>query len=197
MANTQGYNDGMCNRSQEEGSALKRDNLQDSSASASHFRKELLSLIPSLRAFARFLARNPSMADDLVQETILRALAKCEQYKADTNLKAWVFSILRNLFLEQVRRRKKEQEVLDSYAVDVAPTTTHQPAGPARQAVQDLDHLLWQLTPLLREALVLIGAQEMTYEEAARICGTSVGTMKTRVSRARAELMKLVPPDAA
>lgn len=196
MANTQGYNDGMCNRSQEEGSVLKHDNFQDSSTPASHFRKELLPLIPSLRAFARFLARNPSMADDLVQETILRALAKYEQYEPGTNLKAWVFSILRNLFLEQVRRTKKEQEVLDSYAFNVASHGSHDPAGPARQAVQDLDHILWKLTPLLREALVLIGAQEMTYEEAAVICGTSVGTMKTRVSRARAELMKLATPSS-
>lgn len=194
MVNTQGYNDGMCERSQEEGSALKHDNFQDSSTSASHFRKELLPLIPALRAFARFLARNPSIADDLVQETILRALAKCEQYEQDTNLKAWVFSILRNLFLEQVRRAKKEQEVLDTYAFNVGSNTTNAPEGPARQAVQDLDHMLWQLSPLLREALVLIGAQEMTYEEAASICGASVGTMKARVSRARAELLKHASP---
>ncbi|WP_240554455.1 sigma-70 family RNA polymerase sigma factor [Acetobacter cibinongensis] len=144
-----------------------------------------------MRAFARFLARNPSTADDLVQETILRALAKSEQYQEDTNLKAWAFSILRNMFLEQTRRRKKEQEVLECYASDASLQTASQPSGPDRQALHDLDEMLWKISPLLREALVLIGAQGMSYEEAALVCNASVGTMKTRVSRARSELMKL------
>lgn len=170
-------------------SVLKHDKQPDSSADASYFRKDLLALVPALRAFARFLARNASQADDLVQETILQALAKADQFSQGSNLKAWTFSILRNLFLEQARRSKKEQEVLDHYASRTE--SLNQPSASDREAIRDLDHFLWQLSPLLRESLVLIGAQEMTYEEAALICNVSVGTMKTRVSRARTQLLEL------
>lgn len=153
------------------------------------FRAELLALLPSLRGFARFLARDPSMADDLVQETVLRALDRMAQFEAGSSLKAWCFTILRNIFLEQRRRGKKEQEVLEHYGQQPPLGTPSSADG--RQEVQELEVMLWQLTPLLREALVLIGAQGMTYMEAAEICGVDVGTIKARVSRARTMLHKL------
>lgn len=152
----------------------------------------MLALLPSLRGFARFLARDPALADDLVQETVLRALDRMAQYEVGTSLKAWCFTILRNLFLEQRRRGKKEREVLANYGQH-PPQRAVSPAD-GRQEVHELEALLWQLTPLLREALVLIGAQGMTYAEAAEICEVDVGTIKARVSRARTMLHKLAQP---
>ncbi|MCX2560452.1 sigma-70 family RNA polymerase sigma factor [Acetobacter farinalis] len=151
----------------------------------------MLALIPALRAFSRFLARDTTLADDLVQETVVRALSKAGQFAPGTNLKAWLFSILRNFFLEQARRSNRERAVLSDYAASPDRVAQSQSAAVERAAIQELDHFLWQLSPLLREALVLIGAQEMTYEDAAMICGVTVGTMKARVSRARVRLQTL------
>ena len=153
----------------------------------------MASVLPDLRAFARFLAQDRTMADDLVQDTVVRALAALSQFQPGTNLKAWLFTILRNLFFEQVRRRRREAAAL-----------THH--GPMEEAirpdqddashVRDLQRTLWSLPPLLREALVLVGAQELSYDEAATICGVPIGTMKARVSRARTQLTELLarPP---
>lgn len=183
----------MCHCLQKRGSVLIRDRQHsDNVATPSFSRTELLALLPSLRAFSRFLARDAALADDLVQETVVRALSKAAQFEAGTNLKAWLFSILRNFFLEQVRRNNREQEVLSDYAASPDRVIHSSPLTQEREAIRELDHFLWSLSPLLREALVLIGAQEMTYEDAALVCGVTVGTMKTRVSRARAELQILL-----
>lgn len=154
----------------------------------------MLAILPSLRGFARFLARDPALADDLVQETVLRALDRMVQFEAGSSLKAWCFTILRNLFLEQKRRGKKEREVLAHYEQQ-PPSRVVSPAD-GRQEVQELEVMLWQLTPLLREALVLIGAHGMTYAEAAAICEVDVGTIKARVSRARTMLHRLARQQA-
>lgn len=132
------------------------------------------------------------MADDLVQETVVRALSNADQFSLGTNLKAWLFSILRNFFLEQTRRRNREQEVLSDYAASPDRAAPSRSLLQERETIQELDALLWRLSPLLREALVLIGAQEMAYEDAAMVCGVTVGTMKTRVSRARTQLQLLL-----
>lgn len=183
----------MCHRLQKRGSVLIRDRQHsDNVATTSFSRTELLTLVPSLRAFSRFLARDAALADDLVQETVLRALSKSEQFAPGTNLKAWLFSILRNFFLEQTRHRNREREVLSDYAASPDRVTQSRSPLQERETIRELDNFLWQLSPLLREALVLIGAQEMTYEDAAMVCGVTVGTMKTRVSRARTQLQTLV-----
>ena len=150
-------------------------------------RRALAGLLPDLRAFARFLARDRALADDLVQDALVRALGALHQYQPGTSLKAWVFTILRNAYYEQGRRRRRE------VALDDAPTDRQAPTQPApdhgsRAELRDLQHLIWQLSPLLREALILVGAQELSYEEAAVICRVPVGTMKARVSRARTAL---------
>lgn len=188
----------MCHRLQKRGSVLIRDRQHsDNVATTSFSRTELLALVPSLRAFSRFLARDAALADDLVQETVLRALSKSEQFMPGTNLKAWLFSILRNFFLEHARNRNREREVLSDYAASPDRVTQSRSPTQERETIRELDHFLWRLSPLLREALVLIGAQEMTYEDAALVCGVTVGTMKTRVSRARTQLQSLVEnPDA-
>ena len=154
-------------------------------------RPALLALLPDLRAFARFLARDRALADDLVQDTVVRALGALPQFQPDTNLKAWLFTILRNLFFEQTRRRRREAAALSAqFPLEEA----GRPEQGDKADIQDLDRLLWSLPPLLREALVLVGAQGLTYEEAASISNVPVGTMKARVSRARTQLARTMQP---
>jgi RNA polymerase sigma-70 factor (ECF subfamily) len=157
---------------------------------AAKARRDLASLLPELRAYARYLVRDSHRSDDLVQDTIVRALGALGQFQPETSLKAWVFTIQRNAFYEQQRRRRREDTALQVH-VDTA--------GPALQPhasqVTDMARMLWTLPPLLREALVLVGAQELTHEEAAAICGVPVGTMRARVSRARAKLAEAFTGD--
>lgn len=155
---------------------------------AAALKREIIGFLPDLRGFARFLARDPTAADDLVQDTVLRALAALDQFRPGTNLKAWLFTIQRNAFYEQARRRQREDRLLRSQLVA---GEAEAPRQVPRSELVDLQRLLFALPPLMREALVLVGAQEMSHEEAAGICGVPVGTMKARVSRARAMLAKL------
>ena len=153
----------------------------------SDLRRDVAALLPELRAFARFLARDRSLADDIVQDAVVRALASLHQFQPGTNLKAWLFTIQRNVFYEQARRRKREVSVFEERGGGddrAGPVTPHD--------ISDLQTMIWTLPPLLREALILVGAQEMTHEEAAAVCGVPVGTMKARLSRARAALNRSV-----
>ncbi|WP_084294662.1 sigma-70 family RNA polymerase sigma factor [Asaia prunellae] len=147
-----------------------------------------------LRGFARYLTRDIAAADDLVQDTVLRALGARAQFVEGTNIKAWLFTILRNIFYEQRRRKVKETEILSEISRD------SEEGGDGGQGyhdhVLDLSVLLWRLPETLREALILVGAQEMSYEEAAEICSCPVGTMKARVSRARAKLAEITASPA-
>jgi RNA polymerase sigma-70 factor (ECF subfamily) len=141
-------------------------------------RPRLVALLPELRAYARFLQRDRARADDLVQESVM--------FQPDTNLKAWIFTILRRVFLEQTRRAKREAAALMDHA---HANPGHQ--QPHAADISDLSRMLWSLPPSLRESLVLVGAQELTHEEAAAICGVPVGTMRARETRARAKLAAL------
>ena len=152
-------------------------------------RQQMLALLPDLRAFARFLVRDRTAADDLVQDTVVRALGSLAQFQVGTNLKAWLFTILRNLFFEQARRRRREAAALSAHAPTEEMVRADQDDA---SHIRDLDRMLWRLPPLLREALVLVGAQELSYEEAALICGIPIGTMKARVSRARVQLSEIL-----
>jgi RNA polymerase sigma-70 factor (ECF subfamily) len=146
----------------------------------------LLPLLPEVRSYARFLAAQPSEADDLVQETLLRALRAGAQFHGGS-LRAWLFVILRNAFFEQARRRRSERAAL---ARREPAAGTILAAQDASTELADLEVQLFRLSPLLREALVLVGAHGLDYEEAASICGVPPGTMKARVSRARAALAR-------
>jgi RNA polymerase sigma-70 factor (ECF subfamily) len=150
---------------------------------AARLRRELAALLPELRAYARYLVRDFSHSDDLVQDTIVRALAALAQFQAGTSLKAWVFTIQRNAFMEHRRRRRREDTAMQTHF-----DTANPGIQPHSGEVTDMARMLWTLPPLLREALVLVGAQELTHEEAAAICGVPTGTMRARVSRARAKL---------
>ena len=153
------------------------------------FKRELLSLIPSMRAFAMSLSGRHHAADDLVQDTIMNAWAKQESYTPGTNMKAWLFTILRNVFYSQMRKRGRE--IQDSEGVFTGMMSVN-PAQQGNLDVQDLRMALAKLPDEQREAIILIGASGMSYEEAAEVCGCAVGTIKSRVNRARIRLQNLM-----
>src|SRR5260221_6309160 len=148
---------------------------------------DLIACVPHLRAFARFLTGNRERADDLVQDTVVRALTAAHQFKPGSNLKAWMFTILRNQHYNDVRRNRVRAQSLDDPSVDelAAPATQE-----ARLEFGDFRRAFWQLGADQREVLILIGASGLSYEEAARICKCPTGTIKSRVSRARRELLR-------
>ena len=145
--------------------------------------------IPSLRAFAISLTQNNDRADDLVQETLVKAWDKQASFQLGTNLKAWLFTILRNEFYSQMRKRGRE--VQDSDGVLTAGVAVH-PGQQGSVDLKDFRRALEQLPEDQREAIVLIGASGFSYEEAAEICGCAVGTIKSRVSRARTRLQEIL-----
>ena len=155
-------------------------------------RDALVNVLPDLRAYARFLHRDASRADDLVQETVLRALAASAQFQPGTSVKAWLFTIQRNTFLQKTRAAKREDLAMARHAM--AAQGGHQPHA---ADISDLATMLWTLPPSLREALLLVGAQELSHDEAAAICGVPAGTMRARVSRARAQLARAYGQDHA
>ena len=159
----------------------------------SSLKAELLAAIPSLRAFAMSLAGQPDRADDLVQETLMKAWANLARYEVGTNLRAWLFTILRNTFYSEHRKHRLEIEDADGHLAAGLST-------PARQNdhmdFEDFRVALQQLAPDQREALILVGASGLSYEEAAEICGCAVGTIKSRVNRARGRLGELLGLDS-
>jgi RNA polymerase sigma-70 factor, ECF subfamily len=158
------------------------------------FRDALLAAVPSLRAFAISLSGNVDRADDLVQDTLVRAIANAHRFEPGTNLNAWLFTILRNLFHSEYRKRRREVEDPDgAYAEQL----TSQPDQGARLDFEDFRSALATLPSEQREALLLVGASGFSYEETAAICGCAVGTVKSRVNRARSRLSGLLHLDAA
>lgn len=153
------------------------------------FRGELEALIPQLRAFARSLCGQRDFADDLAQEALLKAWAARDRFEAGTNLRAWVFIILRNVFLSQMRRNRFRGD----WNEETAERTLSAPARQEQQMqMSDLQRSLMRLPPAQREALILIGAGGLAYEEVAEICGCAVGTVKSRVARARVALERVM-----
>src|ERR671913_583972 len=152
-------------------------------------RDQMLVAVPSLRAFAISLTGNLDRANDLVQETILRAWANLDRFERGTNLEAWLFTILRNLFHSEYRKRRREVE--DANGAFAAKLRT-QPDQQTHLDYEDLLTALAKLPPDQREALLLVGAQGMSYEEAAEVCNVPVGTIKSRVNRARNRLAELL-----
>jgi RNA polymerase sigma-70 factor (ECF subfamily) len=159
------------------------------------FAEGVMASIPSLRSFAVSLTRDLDQAEDLVQETVLRAISKQEQFAAGTNLQAWLFTILRNQFFSEHRKAVREvEDVNGCYAA----TMISMPDQEDRIMIQDLEAALDQLPQGQREAIILVGAEGLSYEEAAQALGCAVGTVKSRVNRARhclAELMRLARDD--
>ena len=158
------------------------------------FKAELSGLIPHLRAFARSLCGNATAADDLAQEAMLKAWKARESYQAGTNLKAWTFTILRNLFYSEKRRSWRRQQ-LDPEVAE-ATLVASDNASSALDLLA-LRNALGKLPEDQREALVLVGAGGLSYEETAEICGCAVGTIKSRVSRARKALVEIIDSNQA
>jgi RNA polymerase sigma-70 factor (ECF subfamily) len=153
------------------------------------FRRELVALIPQLRAFARTLAGDPTAADDLAQDAMMKAWDARASFEIGTNMKAWTFMILRNQFYSE-KRRSWRQAQLDQDAAERTLVAVDDPSGPI--ALDELRLGLGMLPPEQREALILVGAGGFAYEEAAEICGCAVGTVKSRVSRARRALQLIL-----
>lgn len=152
-------------------------------------RTELTKAIPNLRAFAMSLCGNPTRADDLVQEALLKAWDHHASFQEGTNLKAWLFTILRNLYFSEHRKRRREVEDADGH---LSAQLAVAPEQLGHMEFEDFRVALQNLPTDQREALILIGAEGFSYDEAAIISGCAVGTIKSRVNRARCKLNELL-----
>lgn len=150
--------------------------------------------LASMRGYARSLARNSERADDLVHDAILRALSAAQQFTSGTNFRAWIFTIIRNLFYNDGRKAWSQNFPLDALG-------PNEPASPADQedclTFCDFRRAFWQLAPEYREVLILVCVNGMKYKDVAALCKFPVGTVKSRVSRGRHELKALMAGNKA
>lgn len=152
-------------------------------------REELVEHLPALRAFALSLTRNPATADDMVQDALLKAWTNMDKFRPGTNMRAWLFTILRNTFYSNRRKVKREVEDADGVFTE---QLAEKPSHDGRLQMADFRAAFEQLPTEQREALILVGAQGFSYEEAANMCGVAVGTVKSRANRGRARLAELL-----
>lgn len=148
---------------------------------------EIVQLIPALRAFARTFYRDPSDADDLVQETLTKGLANIHQFRPGTSMKSWLFTIMRNTFYTKIKVAKRE-------APGAADCVSDRPAINATQEWstrgREIQEAIQRLPEQQREVMMLIGVLGASYEEASAICGCAMGTIKSRLNRARLKLLE-------
>ena len=163
--------------------------MSDSPEIHPEFHSELAGLVPNLRAFARTLSGNADAADDLVQETLVKAWRSRSSFAPGSNLKAWLFTILRNTFLSERRRRKFEVHDAEG---KMAEQLSVNGAQSDHMDLLDFAKAFALLPHEQREALTLVGAEGFSYEDAALTCGCAVGTIKSRVNRARAKLSEML-----
>jgi RNA polymerase sigma-70 factor (ECF subfamily) len=158
-------------------------------ASKLDFRTVLLNEIPALRAWAHSLCHNRDLADDLIQETLTKAWANRDAFALGTSMRAWLYTILRNTYYNLLRQKRREVPDVDGKHAE---TMTAPPSQQARLELQEVAQALHKLPLKQREVLVLIGASGLSYEEAAMICGCSIGTIKSRLSRARQAMLQML-----
>lgn len=152
----------------------------------------MLAAVPSLRAFAMSFSGKSDRADDLVQETLVRAIANIDSFKRGTNMSAWLFAIVRNLFRSEYRERRREVEDADgSYLASLDSL----PEQHIRLEFKELVEAPARLPDVRREALLLVGASGFSYDDAAGVCGVPEGTIKSRAARARRQLAELLDID--
>lgn len=156
---------------------------------SSDLQESLIATVPNLRAFGISLCGDVDRADDLVQETLVKAWKNIGSFDEGTNLKAWLFTILRNTYFSELRKRRREVTVADSA---IEQRLSVHPDQPGAADFSDFKMALMKLGDDQREALVLVGAEGFSYEEAAEISGCAVGTVKSRVNRARSRLGELL-----
>ncbi len=152
-------------------------------------KEELVEHLPALRAFALSLTRNRATADDMMQDTVLKAWTNMDKFKPGTNMRAWLFTILRNNYYSSRRKLNREVADVDNAFSD---TLSVKPDHDGRLQMMDFRAAFDQLADEHREALILVGANGFAYEAAAEMCGVATGTMKSRVNRARARLTELL-----
>jgi RNA polymerase sigma-70 factor, ECF subfamily len=144
--------------------------------------------IPRLRRYARALLRDKDRADDLVQDTLLRGLDKAHLYRSGTDLRAWLFTIMHNQYVNSIRRSVRQRE---AFVVEKVPLTSPAPQIPNLE-LRDLERAIARLSVEQRTTLLLIGLEGMKYEEVAQICGVPIGTVRSRLCRAREELRRMM-----
>jgi len=157
------------------------------------FHDEFLSLVPNLRRFAISLTKDAARADDLVQDTLLKAWRSRSRFAAETNLGAWLFTIMRNVFYSDYRKRSREVPMSPG---DEAGRLVSIPEQPGRLDLQDMSIALTKLPDAMRQALVLVAIENLSYEEAAVVMACKIGTVKSRVWRAREQIAILLGFDA-
>ncbi|GLO75318.1 RNA polymerase sigma factor [Rhodobacteraceae bacterium R_SAG1] len=155
-------------------------------------RDELVEHLGAMRAFAISLTRNTATADDLVQDTLVKAWTNFDKFEQGSNMRAWLFTILRNTYYSLRRKRRREVEDADGV---MAESLSQKPDHDGRLNMRDFNVAFEQLNDEQREALILVGAGGFSYEEAAETCGVKVGTIKSRVNRGRARLAELMNMD--
>ena len=167
---------------------MDQKTIEVPAATRADLNKQLLGLIPSLQAFARVLTRNPSEVDDLVQDTLVKAISNIHQFTPGTNFRGWLFTIERNTFYTQHQQRRLHPAIPldDTHALSVSP---NQEWSARMSAVHDA---VLQLPSGQREALLLVAGAGMTYDEAASVCQCAIGTIKSRINRARHRLEELL-----
>ncbi|WP_123792614.1 RNA polymerase sigma factor [Pacificibacter maritimus] len=165
------------------------DNLVDEGQAVADPSQEIVMHLPAMRAFALSLTRNSSQADDLVQDAIMKAWENLNSFQAGTNMRAWLFTILRNTFYSDQRKRKREVQDTDGV---FAAGLSEKPDHDGRLAMAEFEQAFVQLKTEQREALMLVGAMGFSYEEAAETCGVALGTVKSRVNRARLKLGEML-----
>lgn len=149
------------------------------------FGDQLVEQMPYLRAFAISLSGSYSLADDLVQDTLVKAWSHADSFQQGTNFRAWLVTILRNTYFTQYRKRAREVQDSDGAIAGQIQIKAEQES---KLTVSDVQKALDKLAPEHREILLMIGITELSYEETAEICGIAVGTVKSRLNRARAKL---------
>ncbi len=155
-------------------------------------KEELIEHLPAMRAFALSLTRNPSAADDLVQDAVVKAWSNFDKFQEGTNMRAWLFTILRNTYYSLCRKRRREVEDPDGI---MAGQLSEKPAHDGNLAMADFQEAFVKLSDEHREVLVLVGAEGFSCEEVAEMCGCAVGTIKSRTNRARKRLKELMHID--
>ena len=155
-------------------------------------RDEIVTHFPALRAFALSLTRNSATADDMMQDTVLKAWSNMDKFQAGTNMRAWLFTILRNTFYSSRRKLNREVPDIDNVFSD---NLAVKPDHDGRLQMMEFKEALGELPDEQREALILVGASGFSYEDAAEMCGVATGTIKSRVNRARAKLTALLHLD--
>lgn len=153
---------------------------------------ELVTHLPALRAFALSLTRNRATADDMMQDAVLKAWTNMDKFERGTNMRAWLFTILRNNYYSSRRKLNREVADIDNVFSD---TLSVKPDHDGRLQMMDFKDAFEQLADEHREALILVGASGFSYDDAAEMCGVATGTMKSRVNRARAKLTEMLQLD--